>query len=955
MPSFIHNVAQLIYDERIDSKRNKPGDTIVVFNNRRAGLFLQHELQSLEKPEKKVFFLPEIIGIDDLVARLGGLRIVPHEFLLFELYDIHRSLGNTEHKFETFEEFMSFGEIMLTDFSEIDLYRVDAVKLFNNLHDLKELGEWDISGTKPTKFQEQYLNFYRSLQIYYNGLRSRLKEKGMAYSGMAYRHVADNIDSLIGSLFPPEKQGYIYFVGFNALSKSEEKIIDCCVQRGLGRLICDGDDYYFSDTRQEAGLFLRKNAEKYNNIGPFYKEFEKKEKNIHIIDCPEEVLQTKTAGKIIASNLTNDNAKTAIVLADEDLLMPMLNSLPPNVGETNITMGFPYILSNTNNLCTKLLNLCCNSRNGRFYHADITAILSDPIIALLTGSSDLHSIITHRINEEKTIYATPSDIERLTEGIPGCDKALFLFSTPTPDAGQTLAIIRQLVETLTSNDTLQDNVREKEALACLLQIIDYLEELQSTYNILQKTETLQKIYKRLASRRTVALYGKPLHGLQILGMLETRNLDFSRLMILSLNEEILPAGRKNNSLIPFALKTSFSLPTHRENDAVYAYNFYRLIQRADEVWLLYSSHSDGVDKGEPSRYILQIKNELAIRCPNIKIHEHVVSPVSSQTPTINIAPNNHVPNYLQRIQEVAKKGFSPSALNNYRNCPLKFYYEDLLGAHKQENLNEDIENNELGTLIHLVLNNIYSIDKNKKTNIKTLSSALTNIDTIIENTFSQKILKGRKNEGKNKLYCEVAKMQITHFLKQEIKLLESGNTIQIITLEQPLKVTLPQKDIDCGFPVNIQGISDRIDCYNGQLRITDYKSGEVTSDDLKVSNDPSKESEPPVTDYPDKWFQVMTYAWMYCRANNYNGDFISGIFPLRSLDNGFTPASWHGEMVLNSNDINRFETILTTLAKQIIDPNVPFDPTPSKKACGYCPYSLICPAIKNKSAKNSSV
>ena len=933
MESFLHTVAQRIWDEH----QHDIEHITVVFNNRRAGLFLKKELRTFgDKP----FFLPDIIGIDDLVATLGQKQITPHEFLLFELYDIHRNIEGVGRRFDTFEEFISFGEMMLADFSEIDLYCVDAKKLFSHIKDYKRLGEWDVTGAPLTPFQEKYLKFYESLNTYYTQLRANLDKEQKAYTGMAYRYVAENIDTLASRL----ECSHVYFVGFNALSASEYRIISHFVRQGLGTLLCDGDTYYFDDDRQEAGHFLRENKKRFEGTGAFDDHFSLEDKTIHIINCPENVLQAKACGKIVdqlekSSDTTLQD--TAIVLADENMLLPVLNSLPQQVKSTNVTMGYPFTLSNVNALATKLMALYANARDDKFYHVDLTNVLSDTLVAKFLETNDMYARITGFINRQKVIRARKQDISLMLNGIDKSDQIMFLFEKTTPAIDEIIDLMRQLFALLVDADLFDGNTKEKESLACLLQILNYLNDLQVKRNFITRIDTLQKIYQRIAQRRSVPFYGEPLEGLQILGMLETRSLDFSNIILLSLNEGTLPAGRSTNSLIPLSLKTAYGIPAFKEKDAVYAYNFYRLIQRAHNVWLLYSSDSDGMGKGEPSRFILQIRNELAPRYPNIKISEEIVAATNKASSTEKGLPVGKDSRTLQRLGELAQKGFSPSALNRYRGCPKQFFYGDVLHIQEREEMNEDLEANELGSYIHDLLKQIYLRDTDHIIKIGTLQDALDNIGTMVDESFKREVLKGRSEEGKNRLYNEVAKTQISHFLKKEIESLKKGNRIEISLLEEDM--TMPLTLGDNSASVNIKGVADRVDLFNGQLRIADYKSGRVKNTDLAVKDE---QFDPHAV--PDKWFQVMTYAWLYCRKHNYAGPFTAGIFALGALSSDFMAVRWTGTSELCDKHIDLFEQHLATLLDEIMDPGTDFFARPDSYRCKYCPFARICDSKKAK-------
>ena len=915
METFLKDVAQKLLNEHPNDLR----EITVVFNNHRSGLFLKKQFANLVSGS---CFLPNIIGIDDLVSKLGKQRIVPNEFLLFELFDIHRNIEGEDRKFETFEEFISFGEMMLADFSEIDLYCVDAEQLFSNLHELKALGEWDLSGQALTPFQQKYLNFYKSLFKYYSELRNRLSENHTAYSGMAYRHVAENIDSMIDS----EQQRDIYFVGFNALSECEERIIKAYTRRGIGHMITDGDAYYYDDDAQEAGLFLRKHHKNFPEIGDFEEHFAKGKKKFTIVSCPENVLQTKYAAKILKDNKKPIN-DTAIVLADESLLMPMLNSLPQEVQTANITMGFPYTGSEAHTLVLKLFSLYERLRDGKYYRQDILDILSDYYIAKLVHAPNMRSRLSDQLTRNKVVRADYEYLKDLGNTLRfDLSTIEFLFTPEKPTADRFLEIAKRLVMALYEAEVAASNTKEEEALACLLQIINHFDELQKKYHFVESLSTLQKIYSRLAQRRSIAFIGKALSGLQILGVLETRNLDFSRVVMLSVNEGMLPSGRSNNTLIPLQLKVNFGIPTYNDKDAVYAYHFFRFIQRAEEVCLIYNGESDGMGKGEPSRFILQICEELKRRYPdNIQIEEIALSAQNDVADDAPLAVGKKTPSVMDRLKVMAENGFSPSALNSYRSCPLKFYYENVLRVRELDEMNDEMDQSDLGSCIHKVLERIYGKYQNQIIPLEGLEQDLKNLPKLLTEEFDNLFLNGTTDEGKNLLLQSVAQTQIENFLKKEIAAIKAGNEITIHNVELLLDRSIGD--------VKIHGIADRIDKVNNHDRIIDYKSGHVADSDLKVKRN---------GDIPDKLFQLMTYCWLYENHEGHHLPIQSGIVPLRMIRSDFMPAEWDGHNEISTADIVKFEETLKDLVGEIMNPEIDFSANKKCGLCDFCPMKNVC-------------
>lgn len=626
------------------------------------------------------------------------------------------------------------------------------------------------------------------------------------------------------------------------------------------------------------------------------------------------------------------------MLADESLLLPMLNSLPEGAKSVNITMGYPFTLSKAHNLASLLLTLYTHIRDGKFYHADIKRLLSDRLLSHCFPSCDILSELTSRFSQKQIIYISGEELLDMLAAQNEKHSIDFIFDNASPSVDDILEKMLQLTALAASNSTLENNNIEVEALACLMQIVDYFKELQHSHRFISNADTLLHIYQRIAQRRTIPFKGEPLQGLQLLGMLETRSLDFKRIIMLSVNEGTLPMGRKENSLIPLSLKReangSVVIPGFEEKDAVYSYHFYRLLQRAEEVWLLYSSDAEGMGKGEPSRFIMQIQNELAKRHKNITTDSKVMGTIMQQTtasPTPAVPKDDAV---MKRLEEISLAGFSPTILNRYRNCPMQFYFMNVLGAKEKNDVSEELEASELGTFIHDTLEHIYNIDSDKHIRQSTLENALTNLDAYVKERFKEDTLKGRSEEGKNHLYEEVAKLQISHFLQKEIRYLKKHAIEMVLTekeMTQELALDVPHKVI-------IQGKADRVDKRDGLLYISDYKSGKVTSTELNVKN---LDTDP--NDVPDKWFQVMTYAWLYCKTFNHQDKFRCGIIPLRMLTSDFMPASWNGIDEFGKEEIENFgENMLKPIVAEILDPSIPFETSHKKEACIHCPFIGSC-------------
>ena len=936
---------------------NDLSEITLVFNNRRPALFVKHYLREILDG---TYFLPRTIVFDDLVSELGDTELVPNEFLVFELYDIHRRVNPADQR--TLEQFMPMADMMLADFSEIDRYMVNVADLYGNLHDLKEIGEWQIEGRELTQFQKDYLRFYKSIYSYYTELRSLLESRGQAYYGMAYRRVAENIDSILDSY----NDGMFYFLGFNALSKCEERIIKAYTRLGRAKYIPDGDKYYFDDTSQEAGFFLRKHRE-LSSVEEYREHFAKSKRTINIVKAPDNVSQAKYAGNLLREIVSDDGgipvAETALVLGDEWLITPILNSLPDGIGQANITMGIPFTQTDMHSLALTVLSLYADSRIDRqgrllFYHKDLTDLLGNRYIDSLIGNEKVSSLTKRYLTDRNVIYARLSEIETMFAELQISMQSIrFLFEANPSKPFDILGVVKRLAECLITEKHIADGSKEKAASESLVQVIDYIKTLKTSVEAtnnrvipIDDTTTLKKIYLRIAQRHSISFIGKPMSGLQILGVLETRCLDFRRVILLSANEGVIPSSRSNNTLIPNSLKRHFGMPTYYERDAVYAYNFYHLLQRAEEVYIV--SSNDG-NKDSESRFVLQVRAELAKRyADTVAINELTVT---TSNRCCDKALRNSVEKNDDIMQRLLTKCYSPSSLNAYISCPMRFYYEKVLHIRQDDEINDTLESSDLGTVIHKCLEDIYKPFEHGLVDKERLAAEIDTVPLRIETLLEQCFTNGRIHEGKTDLMRSVAIAQVQHFLKQEVAMLEQGHKVEIVQLEELMETPVKFPLDSNGDPVEVQfnTKADRIDRIDGQLRVVDYKSGRVKKEDVAVKTlDPDKWRT-----LPEKWFQVMFYAWYYSRLHKITEPIVSGLCPLQHLGGDFMSASVGDSQKLDSEILATFEQTLNNILTEILDKNTPFAPRPDKH-CDYCTIAQVCPKtaeaiLKNQQDNNS--
>ncbi len=934
-------------------------DLCIVLPNRRAGLFLKtHLVNKLNK----TFWAPEVLATEDFVALLAEVEIADSTTLLFELYETVKAVNPNE--IESFDEFSKWGQILLNDFNEIDRYLVDASQLFGNLKDIKELETWTLNAEHLTDFQSKYLTFWKSLKGFYFDFQKRLLGKHQAYQGLAYKLVTGNVEERI------KKHTWkkIIFAGFNALNKAEERIIEKLLNAGTAEIIWDTDAYYINNPNQEAGKFIRK----YNETGNFKKIADQnfvieenllstENKTITIIGSAKNVAQAKVAGNLI-NDLKKENGSlqaTALVLADENLLFPVLHSLPSDLTDINVTMGYP--LKNTPvsgyfdlvfNLHENGLKLSKGKANYSFYHTDLIKLLSHPYTSIiLSGDNNSTSVkrVVQIIQRRNIVFAGLSMIKNIFAEFKNekefdiLSAILNHWTTPIDALKCITNLINLLKNSIIKQRELQSENKaslELEYLFAFTKIIKRIQDLSIDYDTcINDIKTLRSLINQIVRSSSLPFYGEPLMGLQVMGMLETRTLDFENVVLLSCNEDILPSGKSVNSFIPFELKRHFGLPTYSDKEAIFAYHFYRLIQRAKNIYLLYNTESDAFGSGEKSRYVTQLIYELPKVNPNIIIKEMLVNiPILTDKNTDEIVIIKS-PETIEKLKAKAEYGFSPSLLNKYRNCSLQFYFHSIAGLKELDEVEETIGADILGSSIHKVLQNLYTPFIAKIIMPSDIKEMLKIVDTSTIEVFEKEYSKNEISYGQNLLTLKVAIKFITNFLNKEIETISSSKknsqpTI-IRALEQELEAT-----INIGKQsVKIRGNADRIDSIGKYIRIVDYKTGIADNKELKFDHWDEIRTDSNLS----KSFQLLMYALMYQKMNPaITSNIVSGIITFRELSAGLKTVKVNGSDELNKAILSEFETQVKQLLTEIFNPAVAFIQTTEIDNCEYCSFKRVC-------------
>ncbi|WP_299519204.1 PD-(D/E)XK nuclease family protein [Winogradskyella sp.] len=894
-------------------------DLYFILPSQRASVFLKHHLSKMiDKP----IFSPHTLSIEMFVEELSGLQSLSNTDLLFWLYSSY--LDNTKKEDqESFESFAPLAQILLQDFNEIDRYHANQDAIFDYLHAIKELNHWSLE-TVQTDLVKNHLKFWKSLKDYYKAFTNTLLKNKRGYQGLIYREATENLEAYIEN----NAHRTHVFLGFNALNTCESQIIQGLLQSDLAYIYWDADNVFVNDDIHDAGLFIREHKTKwsyfkkspFNWITSYYSD----KKNIEAIGIPKLVGQAKYIGQLLNDiSLGKEDLKSvAVVLGEENLLIPLLNSIPKHITQINVTMGLPLRFVPLSSLFEQLF-VSHKKNPEKFYFKEVIAIISHPSIYSLfeTEAGNILSPITRYIQRNNLVYITVGQLKKVAhQELHSIIEVLFGSWNNDPKTAlvNCAELILNIKGTLVANKQL--NALELEYLYRFNALFNQLSELNKNYQYLNSIESLHKVYKDLLKTETLDFKGEPLEGLQIMGMLESRVLDFETVIISSVNEGILPSGKTNNSLIPFDVKLENNLPTFKEKDAVYTYHFYRLIQRAKNVYLLYNTEIDALKGGEKSRFITQIDVE--------GIHKIKHTIVSTDVPVIE-KKLQRIPktdSVLDKLKELSDKGFSPSSLTNYIRNPLDFYYEKILGIEEFEDVEENIAANTLGSVIHNTLEEFYQPIVNDFLTLEHLKNFKTIIEITIAKHFKKLYKDGDFTSGKNLIIFEIAKRYIMNFIDSEIEDLKAGNTIKILAIEADETIELNIKGID--FPVKLTGKVDRIDLFNGMTRVIDYKSGKVEQNKVEIVN-----WEDITTDYDkySKSFQVLSYAYMMHKKKKIQLPVEAGIISFKNMKEGFLKfgkkESTYGRnknQQIDRETLNNFEIELHKLILEICNPNIDF-------------------------------
>ncbi|WP_445383721.1 PD-(D/E)XK nuclease family protein [Robiginitalea sp. IMCC43444] len=908
---------QYFLDDVIDSLpqwKENPGNYVFILPSKRAGFFLREKLML---KAGKSLILPEIWSIESFVEEISGLHYASPLDLQFLLYKVYLDQKGIEK--ESFFEFSRWGQLLIQDFNEIDRYLIDSEKLFDYLGDIQELHQWTPDGTSSPMIRKR-LAFWKSLLPIYIQFRDTLEQKGLGYQGQVYRKAVSQTPDFISK----NKSKHYIFVGFNALNTAEQDIIQYFLKQGNTSIYWDADVHYLDDPLHDAGLFMRKYRSKWPNlqknglagIGSYFQN----PKKISVTGLPKSVSQVKYCGDLLyklSSEPSENLDNTALILGDETLLNPMLHSLPSEIGGVNITMGYPLHHSSIAQLFSALFGLFQQKTQDKWRVKTAMQILRHPFLQPFFRDESLNSekVCSILLKEYPNFVSGKELLEA------GVSKGVLelLFPNKTPGVHEVIKQFIDLTDQLLPSYRQRNDVLNMEYLDHFKNLFTRLGDLCIQHPFVSDLKALKFLFEQLLSEDSIDFEGEPLKGLQIMGMLESRNLDFKRVIITSVNEGILPSGKTNSSFIPFDVKKEFGLPTYKEKDAVYTYHFYRLLQRAEAVHICYNTEPDVLEGGEPSRFISQLLNDPVL---SSQIEHQIIAPKTGIHPDARKAIDKSE-RLLFKLNEKAKAGFSPTALSDYIKDPVLFYKKVILGIRDCEQLEETVAANTFGTVLHQALEYLYRPYEGLYLGPDAVHSMRQKAPELALKSFDEHFLKGMTASGKNLIALRVMEHYLDTFLLMEKERLKK-HKIKLVGVERKLKI--PFNTGTQGPEVYLKGTVDRIEEVDGSLRIIDYKTGMVEPRNLRISDWDSLRTDPDKS----KAFQVLCYAWLYKQQNPVH-NLMAGVLSFKNLKTGY---QWFGlkeagrsyQSDLHESVLLNFENQLQLLVEEIFNPNISFEP-----------------------------
>ena len=874
-------------------------ETVVILPSKRAGSFFLKKLK--EHLKEEICFLPQALSIEELIEEISGLTAASQTQLQVELYHVYQDQFDGETP-EAFLNFLGWGQTLLSDFNEIDRHLIPTDKFFNYLSAVKEINHW--STDSSSQLVSNYLIFWKSINVYYNTYKKHLEKIGLGYQGMLYREAVNNSSTYLDD----DKQHYI-FCGFNALNAAEQQLIKVFLKRPTTKIYWDIDPYFLNDDNHVTATFIKSYLKDWSGLREKSLVLPKDNSSFNILKditatgISQNIGQVKYTGQLLSEFSQEELENTAVILGDEALLLPLLNSLPASVKNLNVTMGLPLGQVAQAAFFESWFQLQINQKEQGYYYKDVISLLDQQYTIFLLG--DERKNLKKEITQKNLVFVKPNVLTKNAS-----ENYKLLFDGWTENSAKALNKILEAIQRLKEVLLPEQNWLQLEFLHAFLELFTRLKNLNEAYPYLNDIKTLKQFYKDLLSQETLDFRGDPYQGLQIMGVLESRVLDFKNIIITSLNEGTFPSGKSQNSFIPFDLKIEYKLPTYREKDAIYAYHFFRLLQRAEHINLIYNNEAGGLNSGEKSRFLLQLATD-----PEAKynyIEQSASASVNLEPQTLKTIEKTTA--IVEAIKKHAASGFSPSALTTYIRNPIDFYYKYVLGIKELDEVEDVIAHNTLGTVVHETLDTLYKPYINTILSKEIVLNMLGEVDAEVKRQFELNYNAINIKTGKNLIIFNVAKQFVTNFLNQELQTINTGSEIVIKDLETKYVANLSPS-------ICIKGTVDRVDQINGVTRILDYKTGKVDTPQLAI-----KDWNELITDYKkqSKAFQVLCYALMISKAEPLPEKVEAGIISFKNLNKGFLKLTENKNSNITPELLENFENYLLKLIDEILDINTPF-------------------------------
>ena len=935
-----------------------------LFPNRRSMLFFRKYLGQAQRrnPSARAFLLPQMEPVDAFFRRASGLRKADRVSLLLTLYDCYRACLPEGQEADSLDDFVWWGDVILADFNDVDSYLADPEKLFANLREWKSLdvpyeglsdaqrealerltghfreldGALRFGDDKPVK--RDFLRIWELLLPLYRRFGEALDARGEAYDGRAARALARRVKqegvAALQERFPGVES--FVFVGLNALSGCEQLVLDELMKAGCAECCWDFSSPLLQDPQSRASRLMQENTDRYPQAFPLdpeglaFPEF-------HIVSVPSAVGQASVAARILEETAPrrSDPIECAVVLPDERMLMPLVNTLPPLVDAVNVTMGYPMSDSVFFDLMSTLAQMQLQMRRRKdgewcFYHKSVAAVFANDVFRAANPAETEETVRSIRGARQYYVPASAFADGALL-------RALFTPVVTDPDA-EDPAQVRKLCTWL--RETAGELALALKGKGGMALELDFAKQYYQGVNLLLdknlpvRPRTFIRLLDRLLGSASVPFEGEPLRGLQIMGPLETRALDFKQLIILSANEAVLPGYAALPSFIPPELRLGFGLPTSRSRDSIQAYYFYRMVERASEVWMVCDSRTEGLKSGEESRFIKQLEYLYKDRF-GLKITRH------GAVAGTDIAPVSPIVKTREHVELIRSRKLSATALKQYLSCPARFYYSFVCGLGKEDEVMENLDGGLVGTIFHEVMKELYDGRKTVTAgDLATMKKDRKAIRARIERKILEKLSQFEVS-GEDLVTADIILEYVLQTLQSDMDYLQAhqADAFVIEGLECRLDTVVE------GFP--LKGTVDRLDSVGGRLRVVDYKTGRVLDDEFRLDEAPKAASVTEklfrhgvVQDRPEIALQLYVYDLLVRDAGLSRGDrtLYNTIYPITGL---FTAPL--RDMEVTESFLEQMAEGLSGLLRELGSVECGFPRTEDReKTCEYCDFKNIC-------------